>query len=505
MADHLPILQIVVPLISAPICLLLRRRMLAWAFATAVGWTVLGIAVLLLIRVLDAGTISYALGSWSAPWGIEYRIDTVNAYILVLVAFVGAVVLLYAPPSAAHEISLDRHYLFYAAYLLCLTGLLGIAITGDAFNLFVFLEISSLSTYALISLGRDRRALTASYQYLVMGTIGATFILIGVGLLYMATGTLNMADLAVRLGPVLDTRTVLAAFAFLGVGLCLKLALFPLHMWLPNAYCYAPSMVTALLAATATKVSIYVFLRFVFTIFGPRFAFDTVGLQVVLLPLSLLGIFAASTVAIFQKNIKRMLAYSSVAQVGYIMLGVGLVSVSGAGPDVRYGPGSLNGLTAGIVHLFNHAVMKGALFLGMGCIALRVGSVQLDDMHGLGRRMPVTMAAVVLGGLSLIGVPLTVGFISKWYLVLAALEKGWWPIAVLVLLGSLLAVIYIWRVVEVAYFREPAKSSGVTEAPLLMQIPMWILIAAALYFGVSTSLTLGIARQAAGWLMGIAP
>ncbi len=505
MADHLPILQIVVPLISAPVCLLLRKRLLAWAFATAVAWTALGVAALLLIRVLDAGTVSYALGNWSAPWGIEYRIDAVNAFVLLLVAFIGAVVLLYAPPSAAREISHDRHYLFYAAYLLCLTGLLGIAITGDAFNLFVFLEISSLSTYALISLGRDRRALTASYQYLVMGTVGATFILIGVGLLYMATGTLNMADLAVRLGPVLDTRTVLAAFAFLGVGLCLKLALFPLHMWLPNAYCYAPSLITAFLAATATKVSIYVLVRFIFTIFGPRFAFETVGIHVVLLPLSLLGIFAASTVAIFQTNIKRMLAYSSVAQVGYIMLGVGLVSVSGAGPDVRYGPGSLNGLTAGIVHLFNHAVMKGALFLGMGCIALRVGSVQLDDMHGLGRRMPVTTAAVVLGGLSMIGVPLTVGFISKWYLVLAALEKGWWPIAVLVLLGSLLAVIYIWRVVEVAYFREPPGPVGVSEAPLLMHVPMWILIAATLYFGVSTSLTVGVARQAAGWLMGIAP
>lgn len=505
MSVHLPALQIVLPLIAAPVCLLLRRRMLAWAFATAVAWAALGIAALLLTKVLDAGTISYALGSWSAPWGIEYRIDAVNAFVLLLVASIGAIVLVYAPHSAAREIPQDRHYLFYAAYLMCLTGLLGIAITGDAFNLFVFIEIASLSTYALIGLGGDRRALTAAYQYLVLGTVGATFILIGVGFLYMATGTLNMADLAVRLGPVLGTRTVLAAFAFLSVGLCLKLALFPLHMWLPNAYCYAPSIVTAFLAATATKVSIYVLLRFVFTVFGPRFAFDTIGIHVVLLPLSLLGIFAASTVAIFQTNIKRMLAWSSVAQVGYMMLGVGLVSVNGAGPEIRFGPGSLNGLTAGIVHLFNHAVMKGALFLGMGCIALRVGSVNLDDMQGLGRRMPVTMAAVVLGGLSLIGVPLTVGFISKWYLVLAALEKGWWPVAVLVLLGSLLAVVYVWRVVEVAYFRKPPVPAGVDEAPRLMHVPMWILIAATLYFGISTSLTVGVARQAAGWLMGIAP
>lgn len=492
MADHLPILQIVVPLISAPVCVLLRRRMLVWTFALLVSWATLAMAALLLMRVLESGTISYALGGWSPPWGIEYRIDVVNAFVMLLVAIIGAVVLLYAPPSVAKEIPQDRHYLFYTAYLLCLTGLLGITITGDAFNVFVFLEISALSSYILISLGKDRRALTAAYQYLVMGTIGATFILIGIGMMYMMTGTLNMADLATRLATVGDTRTVLVAFAFLSVGMSLKLALFPLHLWLPNAYCYAPSVVTAFLAATATKVSIYVFLRFVFTIFGAGFAFEMMHLDTILMPLALIGILVASTVAIFQTNIKRMLAYSSVAQIGYMMLGISFVSVTG--------------LTAGVVHMFNHALMKGALFLGMGCIALRIGSVNLEDMRGLGRRMPVTMAAFVLGGLSLIGVPMTVGFISKWYLILAALEQGWWPVAVLVLISSLLAVIYIWRVVEVAYFQEsPAGSAEVREAPLLMQIPMWMLIGATLFFGISTSLTAGVARRAAEWLLGGAP
>ncbi len=491
-AAHLPILQIVVPLAAAPICVLLRRNALVYTFALAASWASLAIAALLLIRVLGEGAISYELGGWSAPWGIEYRIDVVNAYILLLVALIGAIVLLYAPSSLAREIPRDRHYLFYTAYLLCLAGLLGIVITGDAFNLFVFLEISSLSSCALISLGRDRRALTAAYQYLVMGTVGATFVVIGIGLLYMMTGTLNMADLATRLGPVSHTRTVTVAFAFLGLGISLKLALFPLHFWLPNAYAYAPSVVTAFLAATATKVSIYVFLRFVFSIFGTNFAFATMRFDAILMPLALVAIFVASTVAIFQTNIKRMLAYSSVAQVGYAMLGISFASATG--------------LTAGIVHLFNHALMKGALFLAMGCIAWRLGSVELVDMRGLGRRMPVTMAAFVLGGLSLIGVPLTVGFISKWYLVLAALERGWWPVAFLVLLGSLLTVIYVWRIVEAAYFQKPAEEeSQVREAPVGMLFPMWILIGAILYCGISTSLTAGVARRAAALLAGEAP
>lgn len=486
---HLPILLVVIPLMAAPICLLLRRQALAWTFALLVSWSTLVMAFALLMRVLEEGTLIYLLGNWAAPWGIEYRIDVLNGFVLLLVALIGAIVVLYAPTSVAKELPQVRHNLFYAAFLLCLTGLLGMTITGDAFNVFVFLEISSLSTYALISLGQDRRALTAAYQYLILGTIGATFFVIGIGLLYMMTGTLNMVDLATRLAPVSDTRTVIAAFAFLAVGLSLKLALFPLHLWLPNAYTFAPSVVTAFLAATATKVSIYVFLRFAFSIFGADFSFATMKLDTFLMPLALIGIFIASSVAIFQTNVKRLLAYSSVAQVGYIMLGISFVSTTG--------------LSAGIVHLFNHALTKGALFLAMGCIALRLGSVELTAMRGLGRRMPLTMAAFVLGGLSLIGVPLTVGFISKWYLVLAILERGWWPLAFLVLLGSLLAVIYIWRVVEAAYFQQPDEERAeIREAPVWMQVPMWILIGASLYFGIFTSMTAGVAQRAAAALLG---
>ncbi len=488
---HLPILLIVVPLVSAPLCVLLRQKTLVWAFASLVCVASLGMASMLLIRVLEEGVISYAIGGWIAPWGIEYRVDTINAFVLLLVSIIAAVLMFFALPSVADEISGKQHYLFYTAYLLCFTGLMGIAITGDAFNVFVFLEISSLSSYTLIAMGRDRRALTASYQYLIMGTLGATFIVIGIGLMYMMTGTLNMFDLSQRLPAMFETRTAMVAFAFLTVGMLIKLAMFPMHMWLPNAYCYAPSLVTAFLAATATKVSIYVFLRFTFTVWGAEFVFEKLNLDAFLIPLSLIGIYVASLSAIYQTNVKRLLAYSSVAQIGYMMLGIGFVSVTG--------------LTGGIVHLFNHALMKAALFLSVGSAVLRLGSSDLADWKGLGRRMPVTMAAFVLAGLSLIGVPLTVGFISKWYLILAALEAGWWPIALLALLSSLLAVIYVWRVVEVAYFQKADDDSNVQEAPLMMQISMWILTGATLYFGIQTDLTVSVAQRAAGLLLGVTP
>ena len=480
---------------AAPACLILRRPQLVWMFTLLASAIAFIISILLLQQVMQTGTISYELGGWSPPWGIEYRIDKLNAFIALIISGVSTVVLVAAQTSIEKEIPQEKHTLFYILYLLSLTGMLGIVTTGDAFNVFVFLEISSLSAYSLIALGRDRRALWASFQYLIMGTIGATFILIGIGLMYQMTGTLNMADLATRLPEVAETRTVTTAYVFFIVGVCLKLALFPLHLWLPNAYAHAPSIVTAFFAATSTKVAAYLLIRFTFSIFGVSFSFTTLPMEMVFLTLGLLGIFVASTVAIYQDNIKHVFAYSSVAQIGYMIVGFSMSTNAG--------------LSAMLLHVFNHALMKGALFLALGAVMLRVGSTQLKDFQGLGRRMPLTMAAIVVGGLSLIGVPLTVGFVSKWYLVVAALEKGWWPVAGLVLLASLLAVVYVWRIVETAYFKAPlapiAGKERVKEAPMAFLLPVWMLVSANVYFGLDTRLSVEVATAAAQSLFGVAP
>ena len=488
---HLPALQVVVPLIGALLSGLLRRGTTAWALALLVSWTMPVIAVALLLQVLASGPISYHLGGWAPPWGIEYRVDLLNAFILVLVSGVAAVMMPFARRSVAAEVDSDKQAWFYTMYLLCLTGLLGITVTGDAFNIFVFLEISSLSTYVLIALSKDRRALVAAYQYLIMGTIGATFYVIGVGLLYLVTGSLNILDIAERLGPIAaaNSRPVLAALAFLTVGISLKLALFPLHVWLPNAYAYAPSFATAFLAATATKVAIYVLLRLFFSVFGVAITFKSLPVSEVMLALSVAAIFIASLLAIFEQNVKRMLAYSSLGQIGYITLGISLANEAG--------------LTGGIVHLFNHAVMKAALFLVLGAIVLRIGSVKLADLAGIGRQMPLTMAAFVVAGLAIIGAPGTAGFISKWYLAVGAFQKGWWPLVFLILAGSLLAMVYIGRVVEVAWFREPsALAQKAKDPPLSMLVPVLVLAAATIYFGFDTQGSAGIASQAAHALLG---
>ncbi len=487
-AANLPALQVVLPLLGAIICAFIRRGVWAWSVALIISLAMPLISAGLLIQVLDGGPISYAMGGWTPPIGIEYRVDVFNAFLLLLVSLIGAVIMPYAKQSVEKEIAPERQAWFYTLYLLCLCGLLGIAITGDAFNVFVFLEISSLATYALIAMGRDRRALLAAYQYLIMGTIGASFYVIGVGLLYSMTGTLNLADMANRLQEIENSRAVLAALAFLTVGISLKLALFPLHVWLPNAYAYAPSMVTAFLAATATKVAVYLLLRYFFTVFGASVIFAQLPIAEIFLILSLAAMFGASIVAVFQENVKRMLAYTSVAQIGYITLGIAIENKTG--------------LTGGLVHLFNHALMKGALFMAIGAVFYRIGSVRIDDLAGLGKRMPITMGAFVIAGLSVIGAPGTVGFVSKWYLGLGAMEQGWWWLAFLIVASSLISVVYIGRIVEVVWFRPlSVAAKRAEEPPLSMLLPTLLLVAATIYFGFDTSATANIAGRAAEWLL----
>ena len=248
------------------------------------------------------------MGAVAATLAIEYRLDILNACVLLIITGIASVVMSFARESVLKEIAEDRIYLFYTAFLLNLTGLCGVVITGDAFNMFVFIEIASLSSYAMISASQQRQSLLAAYRYLILGTVGATFILISVGLLYAMTGTLNIADLAVRIKEVESTRTIITAFEFFTVGVCIKFGLFPLHYWLPNAYNYALSVASEFLLGTTSKVFIYVLLSFFFTIFVVEFVFVLILLDCVLLVVTLLSIFVVSLAAIFQNYIKKMFA-----------------------------------------------------------------------------------------------------------------------------------------------------------------------------------------------------
>jgi multicomponent Na+:H+ antiporter subunit D len=487
---HLPALQVVVPMLSAPLIVLLQPRGLAWAGATAAALVSFAIAVTLALAVLDGQTLTYEMGGWPAPFGIALSVDAFSAIVLLVVTGAAAASLLAARPSVDQQIESERQPLFYSAWLLALAGLAGIVVSADAFNIFVFMEISSLASYILIAGGPDRRALPAVFKYLIMGTIGATFYLIGVGLIYMMTGTLNLADMEARIGDVTDINPVLVAAGFITIGLALKAAVFPLHVWVPNAYTHAPNMVTVFLAACATKVSLYVLIRFDYMVFQTTLEGHVMQFASFAMPLAILGIIIASAVAMFEGHLKRLLASSSIAQIGYILLGASFVSVAG--------------LSASTAHLFNHALAKGGLFLAVACLAYQYRDLRLSQLGGAAARMPWTCAAVVVCGLSLIGVPGTAGFISKWLLISAALENGtWgWGLVAIILISSLMAVVYIWRIVEALYFQEPVEGQPpVSEAPFQLLLVTGIVALLNIYFGLFPQVPLELANSAAALLM----
>jgi len=488
---HLPVLVVVAPLLAAALIVLINNRKGAWVITLLTSLFCFYASVNLLQIVQEVGAISYKLGGWDAPLGIELRIDALSSLMLIILSGSATLVSFYALKSVEKEIAQGKQVLFYSAFLLVMAGLIGISITGDAFNVFVFLEISSLSSYAIISMGKDRRALHASYQYLIMGTIGATFILIGIGFMYVMTGTLNMNDLALRLPAVADTNAIRAAFAFITIGVGIKAAMLPLHQWLPNAYAYSPSVVSTFLAATATKVAVYVMIRFQLTIFGIEFSLLDMPFDKILMILGTLGVLGGSIYAIFQSNVKRMLAYSSIAQIGYILLAIGLASH--------------DGFTAALLHIFNHALIKGTLFMALGIIFFRFASVELSSMSGIAKTMPLTMAAFTIGGLSLIGVPGTAGFVSKWYLVTALLDASLWPLALLILVASILTLIYVGRVIEVAYFRQAPQVVEQQQIPKTMLIALWVFTLSNIYFGLNTDLSMGISTLAVDQLIGSRP
>ncbi len=492
LSSHLSALQVVIPLLAAPLCAIFRKPLLTWLIALAVGLACSINSIAILQQVRESGEIVYALGGWAAPWGIEYRIDSANAFIVLIISFIYLIGIIYARQSVSSEVDEKSQCWLYTAWILCFTGLMGITVSGDVFNVFVFLEVSSLSTYILISFGQDKRCLTAAIRYLIMGTIAATFYLIGIGFLYSLTGTLNMADLASRLPDLASQNTVAVAFGFVVIGLGIKMALFPLHAWLPNAYTYAPNAVTAFLAGTATKAAVYVFMRLAFAIFPDDYFSDFTSTHAIILALGIISAVATSAVAIFQDDLKRLFAWSSIGQIGYIAVGIGLASTAG--------------VAASFLHLFNHALMKTAIFMAIGGLFVVSGTTTMAALKDAGRRMPWTMAAILIGGLSLIGVPFTTGFISKWYLVSAALEQNYWWLAGLILLGSLVTAAYVWKIVETAYFRKDPDAKVIRqEAPLSLLVPTWILVIGNIYFGINAQFTGSAATQAATAILSLTP
>jgi multicomponent Na+:H+ antiporter subunit D len=444
------------------------------------------VSVLGLVEVVSSGqAIRYAMGGWIPPIGIEFVLDHLAAYMTTLITFIGVVVFIYAPRSLHFE-SPGKATFAYPSMALLIAGLAGMTLTGDVFNLYVFLEIAALAAYALLAIG-EKGGPFATLRYLLIGAAGGGFYLLGVGFLYFSAGTLNMADLSGLLPELMENRAVMTGAALMVVGLALKMALFPMHFWMPDVYTNAPTVAAGLIAPIMTKVSAYAIIRLFLDVFPPGFFTETLPIAATIGWLSAAGILYGSILAIAQHDYRRMLAYSSVGQIAYVGLGIGLANPIG--------------LIGGLLHIVNHALMKGLLFLIGGAVRLRTGVTRIPDMKGLGRSMPWTMYAFVIGILGMVGIPPTAGFFSKFYLLLGAVEAGAWIWFAVIIASSLLSAVYFFRVTEMI-FRDPGEDPAETsreeggekdettpdqpqgDPPASMFIPIAILAAGVILVGV---------------------
>ncbi len=398
-------------------------------------------SVILLMQVVGTGTtIEYRMAGWAAPIGIVYIIDHLSALILVVITSVSFINFIANKKNIDTEFR-NKEGAFNSLYLLFTAGLIGMTATGDAFNLYVLMEIASLSGYALIGLGSNRAHLS-TLNYLFLGTIGATFYLLGIGYLYIATGSLNMTDIASIIHGMMDSSMILFAFIICMAGLLVKMATFPVHGWLPNAYSNASTVATGLIAPLTTKVTIYIMIRICLTVFLPDYTFEYLKTNEIMVWLAIITIFFGSLSALAQKDYKRMLCYIIIAEVGYMLGGFFL--------------GNRVGISGAILHIINDAAMTLALFMAAGIFLWKTGDDSRDSLKGLFAKMPFTMAGFTIAGLSVVGVPPTCGFFSKWYLLSGGIAAGQYIFVAALIFSSLVNAVLFFRLFEIAHF-EPFK------------------------------------------------
>jgi multicomponent Na+:H+ antiporter subunit D len=408
-------------------------------------------------QLANGGALTLQVSGWPAPFGITIVVDPLSIVFMVLVSAISFLTTLFSQSYIKHN-----RTEYYALTCLVLTGLLGIIHTGDIFNMFVFFEIMSISSYALVAFYRNRKALEASIKYLVMGALATSLILLGVTFLYGAFGTLNMADIAVKASGYSGILLPLA-IAFLLTGFSLKSGLFPFHTWIPDAHPAAPSPVSALLSGLVIKGGIYCIIRVGFTVLGAP--------AVLLSALTVIGVLSmviGGALAFVQTDLKRLLAYSSISQMGYIAMALGLntqIAISGA-----------------IFHVINHAIIKSLLFLCAGVIIYYAKTSDMHKIAGTIKSNTLLTYSFLIGALSLGGVPFLNGFASKWLIYVAALQAS--PLlAVFALLITVMTLAYGLRAFYMIFMSNPNPGAKQVKIPLAMAIPLVILACACVVLG----------------------
>jgi multicomponent Na+:H+ antiporter subunit D len=491
MMDQAPALMIVVPVFASLVLSLIGP----FGHRAAYGVLIVSIAGSLaaalatLAQVVQTGqAVHYRMGDWFPPMGIELVIDHLSGGVLVLISASALLTAIYSMHTARQD-NPDRLNHYYALFTLLVAGLLGMTATGDVFNLYVLLEISALSSYGLLARGKGK-AYYATFRYLMMGTIGASFYLLGVGYIYIMTGSLNMADLAEILKrPELEASVnVRIGFTLIILGVWIKMALFPLHAWLPNAYSRAGTTTACLIAPLMTKVSVYVMLRIMFTVFSADYIFQQIAWSRLVIYLASAAAVLGMITALSQRDLRKMLTYIIVAEIGYLTGGAWLANTAG--------------YTGAVYHILADGLMTLCLFMAVGAVIFRTGESTAAAMQGIFRRMPVTAAVFLIAAASVVGIPPTCGFFSKWYLLKGAVQAGEWVFVAALIIAGLVAAVMFFRLLEMAFFgplddavtekgsgRPPAAALKIRmqEAPLTMLLPLMVTGAALFGLGIYTN------------------
>lgn len=475
-ATNFPLLILLILLISSFMMPIIKRtRTVKWLSLFAI-LLCLVLSVLTLEHVAQTGTFVYKVGHFAAPWGIEIKIGYLESIMSVMFTFIAALIIWASFYSAEHEIKEKNIRLYYTLCGVLLASLLGIIYSNDIFNCFVFIEISSIAASGIVVIKDKKENIKAALKYLILSSLGSGLVLMGIAFLYSITGNLNIDYIHQELVNVnsLYHNTLIISLGLFTVGLGVKSAMFPLHIWLPDAHTYAPSSSSAMLSALVLKAYIILYIKIVYRLFGIELVNSLQVLDIVLV-LGASGMLAGSILAILQKDLKRMIAYSSVAQIGYIFFGIGL--------------GNVMGLIAAIFHIVSHALTKSALFLVAGNMIHETHSKEIRSLKGIGVEMPVTMGIFTTCALSMVGIPLFIGFNSKWNFALAIIDSNKILFIAVLVASSVLNAVYYLPVIINGFFGEENIKDKIfrsKEKPIRVLLPELILAFAIVYFGISS-------------------
>lgn len=488
MSIHIPILIIILPLLAAFLVLLTRKYKIVLATVSII--TSIVFTLTLSSRVLSNDKITYHLGGWRGPLGISLVVDGLSFFFSLIVLGLGLLVIIYSIP--------ERRYgrTYYFLLLISLSSMIGVIYTADIFNMYVFYELLSLAVYLLIAYPKTGVTLRASFNYLIMGGVGLSFFLLGVGFLYAMTGTLDIFHIAERLPAAFNSSTqmVLMSFVLITTGMGIKIAVFPLHGWLPDAHSMAPSPVSALLSGVTVKIGIYCLIRVVYTAFSAEMFF-LINSHNILMVLGVVSLLFGASMALVQKDLKRLLAYSTINQLGIVLIGLGI--------------GTELGLTGALFHALNHAMMKSTLFFCAGIMIAETGTREVQGLNGFGRQQPAITFAFIIASLGMIGIPPINGFASKWLICLAAVEAGYVVLVAIILMASAIAAAYYFRVIQVLFSGPlkqdpmPAHEGGqvIHGGNLFRSWPIYILAAGCLLLGLLPALGISLVKPAVSFLL----